>query len=98
MGYTIIRVGARLYIARMEIRFTQSARKHRIGKARAIFVMEHYSPTHVFGERDEEDQRVWIGEDDGGLELEIVALVLVDYLLVTHVMPTRFRRGKIKWR
>ena len=33
-----------------------------------------------------------------GLELEIVALVLVDYLLVTHVMPTRFRRGKIKWR
>lgn len=50
------------------------------------------------GERDEEDQRVWIGEDDRGLELEIVALVLVDYLLVTHVMPTRFRRGKFKWR
>jgi len=81
----------------MQIKFTQSARKHRIGKARAMYVINHYSPTFVAGEEDGEGQQVWIGQDDRGLELEIVALVLTDYLLVTHVMPTDLRRGKSKW-
>ena len=81
----------------MQIKFTQSARKHRIGKARAMYVINHYSPTFVADEEDGEDQQVWIGQDDRGLELEIVALVLADYLLVTHVMPTDLRREKSKW-
>lgn len=34
----------------------------------------------------------WIGEDDRGVELEITAVVLADYLLVIHVMPTQYRR------
>ncbi len=81
----------------MRIKFTQSARKHRIGKARAMFVIEHYSSVLIVGERDEEDQQVWIGQDDRGLELEVVALVLDEYLLVTHVMPTSLRRRKKGW-
>jgi hypothetical protein len=81
----------------MEIKFTQSARKHRIGKARTMYVINHYSPTLIAGEEDGEDQQVWIGQDDRGLELEIVALVLTEYLLITHVMPTDLRRGKSKW-
>ena len=36
----------------------------------------------------------WIGFDDRGLELEIVAVPLVDHLLVIHVMPFRFRRER----
>jgi len=45
---------------------------------------------------DEEapDRLVWVGEDDRGLELEVVALVLPDYLLVIHVMPTQLRRRR----
>jgi hypothetical protein len=35
---------------------------------------------------------VWIGADDRGIELEIVALDLPDALVVIHVMPTSLRR------
>ena len=39
------------------------------------------------------DQRlVWVGEDDRGMELEIVALDLPEVLVVIHVMPTALRR------
>jgi len=42
---------------------------------------------------DEFDARkVWIGPDDRGVELEIVAVVLRAELLVIHVMPTALRR------
>ena len=79
----------------MRIKFTQSARRHRIGKAHALFVIEHYSPRIDIGEgQDGEDQYIWIGEDDRGLELEITAIDLKEYLLVTHVMPRDFRRRK----
>ncbi len=81
----------------MEIRYTQSARKHRIGKARANFVMENFPFTLTTGEEGESSQRVWVGNDDRGLELEIVAVVLERYLLVTHVMPTSLRRRKKDW-
>jgi hypothetical protein len=81
----------------MHIKFTQSARRHRIGKAHALFVIKHYSPLINIGEgEDGEVQKIWIGEDERGLELEITAIVLADYLLVTHVMPTDLRKRK-KW-
>jgi len=35
---------------------------------------------------------LWIGTDDRGVELEIVAAVLPDLYLVIHVMPTVLRR------
>ena len=81
----------------MKIKFTQSARKHRIGKARAMYVIENFPFILIIGEGDGKIQRVWLAKDDRGLELEIVAVVLEDYLLVTHVMPTVFRRGKKRW-
>jgi hypothetical protein len=97
VGYTIKYVGEQTYVALMQIKFTQSARKHRIGKARALFVIAHFSPNTNIGEgQDGEDQKIWIGEDDRGLELEVTAIVLADCLLVTHVMPTDLRKRK-KW-
>jgi hypothetical protein len=97
VGYTIKYVSQQHYFAPMQIKFTQSARRHRIGKARALFVIAHYSPTVNVGEgQDGEDQKIWIGEDDRGLELEVTAIVLTDCLLVTHVMPTDLRKRK-KW-
>ncbi len=35
---------------------------------------------------------VWIGVDDRGIELEIVALDLGEAVVVIHVMPTSLRR------
>ena len=81
----------------MEIRFTQSARKHRIGRAHAIYVMENYSFALIKSDNEDKVQRVWVASDDRGLELEIVAVVFKDYLLVTHVMPTDLRRRKKIW-
>ena len=49
----------------MQIKFTQSARRHRIGKAHALYVIDQYSPLINIGEgEDGEDQKIWVGEDD----------------------------------
>ncbi|HEY8111835.1 MAG TPA: hypothetical protein VII16_03080 [Actinomycetes bacterium] len=76
----------------MVVRFTRSSRKHRIGTAHALAVMATARPIRLpaagaLGD----DQLVWIGPDDRGLELEIIALELADCLLVIHVMPTALR-------
>ena len=61
------------------------------------YVMENNSYTVISSQDSEKVQWVWIAKDDRGLELEIVAVVLEDYLLVTHVMPTSLRRRKKDW-
>ncbi len=80
----------------MHINFTQAARKHRIGKAHAIFVIEN-NPFVVVASEVGRVQRVWQGLDDRGVELEIIAVVFDENLLVTHVMPANFRRRKKTW-
>jgi hypothetical protein len=82
----------------MDIRFTQSARKHRIGKTRALYVINHYAPIDIQSDAETREKLLWIGQDDRGLELEIVAIVSDNYLLVIHVMPTIFRKVEKQWR
>ena len=81
----------------MDIRFTQSARKHRIGKGRALYVIENSSPVFISGESLRRDKIIWVSQDDRGLELEIVAVAENDYLVVIHVMPTIFRKEHKRW-
>lgn len=76
----------------VQVRFTQSARRHRIGKARALHVINSAEPTVVPADEETREKLVWIGPDDRGLDLEVVAVVEPDYLLVIHVMPHKFRR------
>jgi hypothetical protein len=79
---------------RAEIRFTQSARRHRIGRASARHVLATTDPTPV---TTSSGAQAWlyIGPDERGRELEIIALEVADaaqpYLLVIHVMPTQLR-------
>ncbi len=49
-------------------------------------------PDHVPMTATADARLVWIGEDDRGIELEIVALDLDDAIVVVHVMPTALRR------
>lgn len=79
-----------------KIRFSQSARKHRIGKARALWVMRNSQPIteEAPDGSGKADRLIWIGRDDRGLELEVIAIDLNESLLVIHVMPRSFRRGK----
>jgi hypothetical protein len=75
-----------------EIRFTASARKHKIGKAHALFVVENYEPT-LFSDLDGAEVKWhWQGFDDRGLELEVIGVEKLDVIVVIHVMPFNFRR------
>jgi len=75
-----------------EVRFAKSARKHRIGKAHVLFVLENHDPVTFLSIYGEDQKQLWIRQDDRGLELEIVAVKLVEHILVIHVMPRNFRR------
>jgi hypothetical protein len=77
------------------IKFAQSARKHRIGKANALHVMASATPVVTAATGDVRETWSWVGRDARGLELEVVARVLdTDSLLVIHVMPYAFRRNR----
>lgn len=78
------------------IRFTQSARRHRIGRASARQVLATTDPTPV-STSSGAIAWLYIGPDERGRELEIIALEVQPadaaqpYLLVIHVMPTQLR-------
>jgi len=84
----------------MRLRFTRNARRHRIGKAHAVHVMATVEPVATENKRGELELS-WVGSDDRGVELEIVAVMIRDQradepqlmLLVLHVMPTNYREG-----
>jgi len=76
-----------------DVRFTTSARKHRIGKARALQAMlDAGEPLVLPGAGDLDDRLLFIGLDDRGVELEVIAIEQPGHLLVIHVMPYAFRR------
>lgn len=76
----------------MEIRWSQASRKHRIGLARARHVMGTVEPTAATT-RNGNAGLLWIGPDDRGIELEVIAAVLPGLYLIIHVMPTALRSG-----
>lgn len=78
----------------MEIRFTQSARKHRIGKQRALFVISTSEFIELVSDDGRPHRLLWQGMDDRGLELEVVGVRTPAGVLIIHVMPRIFRRGK----
>ena len=70
------------------IRFSQSARRHRIGKAHAYYVMA--TGTYAF-ETDPKTGAptvIFSGLDDRGAHLTVVVVELADRFLVIHVKPT----------
>ena len=57
-----------------------------------MFVINRLEPTRVPATSGLDPRLVWIGPDDRGVELEIVALDLPDEIVVIHVMPTDLKR------
>ena len=84
--------------AMLEIRFTQAARRHRIGRASVRHVMATVAP---IGITTAQGSPAWIytGRDERGRELEVIAVEIEQaegrdpFLLVIHVMPTSLRKG-----
>ena len=73
------------------IRYSKSARKHRIGRASADYVIRHNSPNAI---QPEPLKLLWVGFDERKRELEIIAVLEEHELIIIHVMPTIYRRGK----
>ena len=82
----------------MRIRLTQAARKRRIGVAHIRHVIGNYDAVSVELHSGNIGLQ-WVGADDRGDVLEIMGLELTDargeqFLLITHVMPYRYRRER----
>lgn len=75
----------------IEVGFTQSARKHRIGRRRIVSVMNEAAP-RVSVRHDGVVECAWEGADDRGLVIEVTALLIDGGLLVIHAMPAALRR------
>jgi hypothetical protein len=72
----------------LPFKWTRGSRKHRIGKAHARYVIANHEAV-VIG-----DVATWIGFDDRGAELEIIAIRKPDCFLVIHVFPVALRGGQ----
>lgn len=57
-----------------------------------MHVIVTVEPTRVPATEVADARLVWVGPDDRGIELEIVALDLDEVIVVLHVMPTSLRR------
>jgi hypothetical protein len=56
-----------------------------------MHVIDSVVPMRVPASAKADARLVWIGLDDRGIELEIVALEEEDAIVVIHVMPTSLR-------
>jgi hypothetical protein len=73
------------------IRVVRSGRRHKVGVAHIVAVMNAVNPVQVG------DQLLFVGVDDRGIELEIIAVPddrNPETLAVIHAMPTDLRRGE----
>lgn len=76
------------------IEFTQSARKHRIGRARVRQVLADPVAEAVLpAESGMQERLVFLGDDESGRALEVMAVRTNRGLLVIHAMDLR-----PKWR
>lgn len=74
--------------------FAQSARRHRIGRVRALYLIRSEEPKVINHEIIGESRLLWVGLDDRGLDIEIIGILNGDELLVIHVMPLFRKRGR----
>lgn len=49
-------------------------------------------PVRLPAEEGCDERLVWVGQDDRGLTLEVIAVEQPEYLLIIHVMPYAYRR------
>lgn len=76
----------------MQIRITRPARKHMIGNQHILEAMRNAGDPVIEG-----DAMVYVGLDDRGVELEVVAVPDDKHdggIAVIHAMPTALRRKR----
>ena len=90
-----------MHNGRVRIEFAQSARKHRIGRARVRQVIaEPTVEITLPAEGDLDERLVFLGDDATGQALEVMAVRIERGLLVIHAMDlrpkwrSRYEKGK----
>ncbi|MBA2488414.1 MAG: toxin [Chloroflexi bacterium] len=74
----------------MAIRFARTVVRHGVSQVRARYVVEHCTCPLYSGEPGDEDLVIFLGPDETGVPLEVMAIDLADgNLLVIHAMKMR---------
>ena len=77
------------------LEFTQSARRHRIGKARILAVLaEPDTVVLTEGPAGQPPRLLVVGRDGSGRALEVVVVAEVDRFVVIHAMHLRPKYGR----
>lgn len=72
------------------VEFTQSARRHKIGRARVLQVIAHpVAILHVPREGPQSERWLVLGVDDTGRELEVILVIESRTAVVIHAMDLR---------
>ena len=80
----------------MKVEFTQSARKHRVGRKRVLEVLALPIVVITLNDAHGRDKRlVFLGKDHSGRVLEVMAVEIVGGLLVIHAMDIRPKWRKV---
>ena len=83
--YAIIPMG-------FEVRVTSGARKHALSRRRIEEALTSQRIAQTIP-GDGDPKIYFVGTDNRGEEIEVVAVVLPSLLLIIHAMPTRYRRS-----
>lgn len=70
-----------------QVEFTQSARRHRVGRARVITVLASHGYVEI--EQSLRARLLWVGADWSGRLLEVVGVLEEQRLVVIHAMDAR---------
>lgn len=78
----------------MRIRITSSARKHGVSRSRVEQALDQQHWSETLPSPGPDPKILFLGVDDRGVQLEIVAVVLPGLILVIHAMPRHYRRSQ----
>lgn len=76
----------------VQVRIVSGARKHGLSRRRIEQALESHTSADTVSSETTDPKIRFIGADERGEEIEVVAVVLPGLLLIIHAMPTRYRR------
>jgi hypothetical protein len=75
------------------ISWTKAARKHNISRTRTLYVMNHPAYTDTIpapaDSRQQDPRLLFLGPDENGVELEVMAVRTTKGLVVIHAMKLK---------
>lgn len=83
------RIDIALLLNNNQVQFTQSARRHRVGRARVMWGLATTRFVDVSAESDQQVRILLVGRDWSGRLLEVIAVIEDHRAVVIHAMDAR---------